>query len=234
MNIEQIKLFLVKQKIPFQNLELYRYAFTHTSYVHETIKSESKIIHSYERMEFLGDAVLGKIIAEFLFKEYNYLEPGDLSLMRSKIVCKESLSKIGKNLNLNKLIFFGKGEMNKIPSDSVFEDVVESFIAAIYLDLGEAFTQKYVLTLFKPYIIDIDTAELKDYKTKLQELLQSEKRKSVTYKTIRELKQKNGTIEFHVKVYFDQTVLGFGKGESKKKAQQMAARDAYEKMVGND
>ena len=230
MDINNIKFFLLKQGIEFKNLNLYKRAFTHTSYVHETSDKE---VESYERLEFLGDAVLGKEIAEYLFLKYKNLDPGELSLLRSNIVNKASLSRIGKDLDLGKLIFFGRGEAGKVPSDSVFEDVVEALIGAIYLDLGDDFTKEFIINLVNPYLDKIDFQGLKDYKTQLQEELQSEKRKTVTYKTFKETKIKNRN-EFHVNAMLDDIVLGFGKAESKKKAEQLAAKDALSKKPNNE
>ncbi len=228
--ITKIELFLLKKNIQYKNIALYRKAFTHTSYVHET---NDDSIDSYERLEFLGDAILGKTIAVYLYENYSDLEPGDLSLMRSNIVCKSSLAKLGKRFELEKLAFFGRGEINKTPSDSIYEDMVESLIGAIYLDLGEEVTKKFIIKLFKPIIIAIDLNALKDFKTQLQEELQSEKRKTVKYRTIEKNNDKNEKM-FFSQVLLDNLVLGEGFSTSKKKAEQKAAQNALEKKAAKE
>ncbi len=228
--ITKIELFLLKKNIQYKNIALYRKAFTHTSYVHET---NDDSIDSYERLEFLGDAILGKTIAVYLYENYSDLEPGDLSLMRSNIVCKSSLAKLGKRFELEKLAFFGRGEINKTPSDSIYEDMVESLIGAIYLDLGEEVTKKFIIKLFKPIIIAIDLNALKDFKTQLQEELQSEKRKTVKYRTIDKNNDKNEKM-FFSQVLLDNLVLGEGFSTSKKKAEQKAAQNALEKKAAKE
>ncbi len=226
-----IKLFLAKQEIDFKNLDIYIIAFTHTSYVHE---ANDKNLESYERLEFLGDSVLGKEIAEYLYKNFEDKNPGELSLLRSKIVNKESLSKIGKSFEFEKLIFFGKGEVGKTPSDSVYEDVFESFIGALYLDQGPEKTKEYIVNLFKGIISNMDLNDLndlKDYKTQLQEKLQAEKRETVKYKTIEKIKE-NNTQLFHIQAILEnEIILGSGKAESKRKAEQIAAKDALSKLT---
>ncbi len=227
MDTDNIKLFLAKQGINFKNLDIYIKAFTHTSYVHE---ANDKNIESYERLEFLGDSVLGKEIAEFLYSNFEELNPGELSLLRSKIVNKTSLSKMGKKFEFEKLIFFGKGEAGKIPSDSVYEDVFESYIGALYLDQGFEKVKEYITELFKDKITGMDLNDLKDFKTQLQEKLQAEKRETVKYKTIDKIKEDN-KLFFHVQAVLDDAiVLGSGKAESKRKAEQIAARDALSKL----
>ena len=225
--ISKIELFLLRREIPYKKIHFYQKAFTHTSYVHET---NDELIDSYERLEFLGDAILGKTIAVYLYENYSNLEPGDLSLMRSNVVCKDSLSKIGKEFELEKLAFFGRGEINKIPSDSIYEDMVESLIGAIYLDLGEEVTKAFIIKLFKPVILEINLNDLKDFKTQLQEELQSEKRKTVKYRTVEKNNDKNEK-NFFSQVLLDDLILGEGFSTSKKKAEQKAAEDALLKKA---
>lgn len=231
MNLDNIKLFLLKQNIVFKNIEFYIKAFTHTSYVHETKKND---VESYERLEFLGDSVLGKEIAEYLYLNFANLNPGELSLLRSNIVNKTSLSKVGKNFQFEKMIYFGKGELGKIPSDAVYEDVLESFIGAVYLDQGSEFTKKFIINLFGEIINGFDLSDLKDFKTQLQEKLQSERRETVSYKLINKIKS-NDKIIFQIQAVLDDSIiLGTGQAESKKKAEQIAAKDALSKLTNSE
>jgi len=222
MNLEN---FLTKQNIKFNNIEQYNVAFTHTSFVHE----QKEEVESYERLEFLGDAILGKIISGYLFNEMD-MDPGDMTLLRSNIVNKKFLSMVGRELSLNEYMRLGKGENKDTLSDSVYEDVYESLIGAIYLDAGYEQTKEFIYQTIIPKINDIDLDDLKDYKTKLQELLQAEKGKSVTYKTINQERIDN-VLHFEAVAEFDDQVLGTGKGLSKKSAEKEAAKDAYKRVA---
>lgn len=219
--------FLEKQEIPYNSLEQYEIAMTHMSFVNEQNLEHR---NSYERLEFLGDSVLGLAISKWLFIHSVNKTPGEMTLLRSKVVNKTALAKISRDLNLHKLLRLGKGENRSQLSDSVMEDIFEALVGAIYIDAGfpvaEAFIEKYVAYR----IANIDMDDIKDYKTKLQEHLQANNRSNVEYKTIKEEKKKDGII-FHVEVLFDGVTLGKGSGVSKKKAQQDAAKSAYGKLV---
>lgn len=223
----EIAKFLDKNKIPFKNIKIYMTAFTHTSYVHE-----SKIhgIESYERLEFLGDSILGHIISEYIYEEYPEFSQGSLTLLRSALVKKSSLSEIGKKLKLENYINLGQGEEKENLSLSVYEDVMESLIAAIHLDLGYKAARKFVQTAILSNLEQMDIDDLKDSKTKLQEFLQAESGKSAVYKTI-EQKRIDNVMHFMVEVQFEGQKLGVGKGKTKKEAEQRAAEEAYEKMA---
>ncbi len=224
----EIAKFLEKQEINFKNIKFYITAFTHTSYVHE-----SKIhgVESYERLEFLGDSILGHIISEYIYEEYPEFSQGSLTLLRSALVKKSALSKVGKELHLEKYINIGQGEDKSNLSPSVYEDVFESLTAAIYLDLGYKSARKFVYRIVLHNLEHIYIDDLKDFKTKLQELLQAESGKSAVYKTINQ-KRINNIMHFKVEVSFNGQVLGAGSGKSKKEAEQAAAHEVYTKMAG--
>ncbi len=222
--LELLELLNIKHK----NLTYYTHALSHSSWINEQ-KNGSHLM-SYERLEFLGDAVLGKVVSEYIYRNYHTLKPGEMSILRSSTISKSFLSQVGRRLNLEKYIMTGSGEQNKNISDSIYEDVVESLVGAIFLDLGETMVRKFVLKQIIPFMSVKSGDDLKDYKTKLQELLQAEKRKSVDY-VLAEQKRINGEMHFKVYAKFEGQNIGFGEGKSKKVAEQNAAKKAFEKLV---
>lgn len=199
---------------------LYKQAFTHTSYSNEHENSES-----YERLEFLGDAVLEVIISDFLYNE-KHLEEGTMTKMRASYVCEAACATYARDLGLDKEILLGSGEVEA--NTTIIADVFESFIAAMYLDQGLEKTQHFVLNAIKPYI-DSRHDFLHDYKSELQELVQTV-RKSVVY----EITDEQGPAHdrtFTCQVLVDGIVMGVGIGTSKKAAEQEAAKVALQKQV---
>ena len=144
------------------NLSLYKTAFTHTSYSNEHINCES-----YERLEFLGDAVLELIISDYLYNE-RHLEEGTMTKMRSSYVCEEACATYSKELGFDKYIYLGSGETEA--SITILADVFESFIGATYLDQGFAFTSKLVLNIITKYI---NKEEIEPVKVIIKELSSS-------------------------------------------------------------
>jgi len=202
------------------NYKLYEEAFTHTSYSNENNNCES-----YERLEFLGDAVLELIISDYLYNE-RHLEEGTMTKMRSSYVCEAACATYAKDLGFDKEIRLGSGEENA--NVTIMADVFESFIGATYLDQGYDFIREIVLSIIISYIergIDF----LHDYKSELQELVQ-EVKKTVVYEVIDEVGPPHNKV-FTSQVKIDDMVMGIGKGSSKKSAEQEAARMALSKYV---
>ena len=202
------------------NVNLYYQAFTHTSY-----SNENPSLESYERLEFLGDAILEFIISEYLYKERHLVE-GVMTKMRARYVCEEALATYAKDLKFEKDIKLGGSEPE--PNDTIIADVFEAFIAACYLDKGLQFTKELVLKIVTKYI-DQNIDFLHDYKSTLQELVQTDK-KSVTYEIIEESGPSHDKT-FVCQVLVDNIVLGKGTGSSKKQAEQMAAKEALKKQA---
>lgn len=202
------------------NVNLYYQAFTHTSY-----SNENPSLESYERLEFLGDAILEFIISEYLYKERHLVE-GVMTKMRARYVCEEALATYAKDLKFEKDIKLGGSEPE--PNDTIIADVFEAFIAACYLDKGLQFTKELVLKIVTKYI-DQNIDFLHDYKSTLQELVQTDK-KSVTYEIIEESGPSHDKT-FVCEVKVDGIVLGKGTGGSKKQAEQMAAKEALKKQA---
>ena len=213
---------LNKLNISTNNDGLYINAFTHTSYT-----NEHEGYPSYERLEFLGDAVLEIIISEYLYKE-RHLEEGVMTRMRSSYVCEEACATYAKELGLDLDIRVGSGE---ILNQTIMADVFEAFVAALYLDQGFNFAKEFVLDIIVKYI-DNEVDFLHDYKSTLQELVQTVK-KSIIYEVINEEGPAHNK-KFTSIVKIDDIVMGKGTGNSKKASEQEAAKDALSKRAKID
>lgn len=201
------------------NMNLYTTAVTHSSYT-----NENPSYPDYERLEFLGDAVLEIIISEYLYKERK-LEEGIMTRMRASYVCEEACATYAKEIGLDKDIKIGSGESL---NQTILADVFEAFVAALYLDQGFDFTTKFVLDIIIPYI-DREIDFLHDYKSTLQELVQTVK-KSVVYEVVDEEGPPHNKI-FTSVVKIDGITMGMGTGSSKKASEQEAAKDALSKQA---
>ncbi len=202
------------------NINLYYEAFTHTSY-----SNENPTFANYERLEFLGDAILEFIVSEYLYKEKDLVE-GVMTKTRARYVCEEALATYAKELHFEKDIKLGGCEPE--PNDTILADVFEAFIAAMYLDQGLNFTREMVLKIIVKYI-ENNVDFLHDYKSTLQELVQTDK-KSVSYEIVSESGPAHDKT-FVCDVIVDGHVLGRGSGNSKKQAEQMAAKNALDKQA---
>lgn len=199
------------------NMNLYSTAVTHSSYT-----NENPSYPDYERLEFLGDAVLEIIISDYLYKERK-LEEGIMTKMRASYVCEEACATYAKELGLDEDIRVGTGEEI---NTTIMADVFEAFVAAVYLDQGFEFTKKFVLDIIVKYI-ENEIEFLHDYKSKLQELVQTVK-KSIIYEVIDEKgPAHNKTFTSIVKI--DGIIMGKGTAGSKKASEQEAAKDALSK-----
>lgn len=201
------------------NINLYSQAVTHSSYT-----NENPSYPDYERLEFLGDAVLEIIISEYLYKERK-LEEGTMTRMRSSYVCEEACATYAKEIGLDLDVKLGSGESI---NQTILADVFEAFVAAIYLDQGFEFAKNFVLNIIVKYI-ENGTDFLHDYKSTLQELVQTVK-KSIIYEVIEESgPSHNKTFTSIVKI--EGIIMGKGTGNSKKASEQEAARDALSKQA---
>lgn len=206
---------------------LYEEAFTHSSYIHEHENCKD-----YERMEYVGDAVLDLVVADLIYREYPNLDQGLMSKLRSHIVCGKSLSAYARNYDFGQYIRLGHGELLSGGRDSnkILEDVFEAFIGACYLDLGYEKVYFIIKNIMLEDIINVNEDTLTDYKSKLQEEIQADKRGTISYRVIKETGNAQNKL-FAVEVLFDNIVLGVGEGSSKKRAEQDAARDALKKRA---
>ena len=218
----QISDLLNKLNIKYNDIALYKEALTHTSYANE------HNIESYERLEFLGDAILELIISEYLYKKTDSSE-GVMTRLRSHYVCENALYEYSVKLGLNEYIYLGHGqkEQDGIHSKAIVADIFESFLAAVYLDNDIDEVKKFINKYIIP-IIESDTLDFfQDYKSKLQEYVQTDK-KSLEYKIIKEVGPAHDKT-FEVEVMIDDIVYGKGIAKSKKEAEQKAAKDALSK-----
>lgn len=206
----------------FQNISLLKQAITHSSYMNE---QKIKKAGDYERLEFLGDAVLELISSEFLFRTHPDLPEGELTKMRASMVCEPSLAFCARDLDLGNFLLLGKGEEGTggRERDSITSDSMEAVIGAIYLDGGMAPAKAYI----ERFILnDLEDKQLfYDSKSNLQEIVQGKLKKNVVYKLIEECGPEHNKL-FRVKVYMDTEELGEGTGRTKKAAEQQAAYQA--------
>lgn len=219
--------WLDQHKIEVKDLELITQAFMHSSYVNE---HRSK--NDNERLEFMGDAVLQLWISNKIFRIEPSLSEGLMTTLRAQLVCEKALAIYAKELKLNEFLLLGSGEEKSggRERDSIVADMFEAFLGALYIDRGIEVVDLVLNEVITPRLQDPSQVIVMDYKTKLQEFVQSDTRKTVTYEVTRVTGPSNNP-KFDIQVKLDDIVLGKGSGNSKKKAEQMAAKDAFEKMV---
>ena len=218
---------LNKLGIPYKNEELYETALTHTSFANENH------VKSYERLEYLGDAVLELAISDYLYKNTDLVE-GKMTKVRSNYVCENANFEYSKRLGLNDYLKLGHGETLTGGKNrkAIVADIFESFLGAMYLDLGFEEVKKFIYKHIIPLIEDKTIDFFDDYKSVLQELVQTDK-KSLEYVIINEEGPAHDKT-FTVEVRIDDIVYGKGIAHSKKEAEQIAARDALEKAQNGD
>ena len=202
-------------------------AFTHTSYANEQ-KTES-----YERLEYLGDAVLEFIMSEYLYKNTEKKE-GEMTKLRAHYVCENALYEYAIRLGLNDYILLGKGELDSGGRNrkAIVADVFESFVAALFLDQGIEEVKKFIYKHIIPLIERKEIDFFSDYKSILQELVQTDKR-SLSYVVVDEVGPSHNKT-FTVNVVIDNIIYGSGTAHSKKEAEQEAAKDALKKAQNSD
>lgn len=212
----------------FTNRAFLENALTHSSYANE---NKAKGLQSNERLEFLGDSVLGMVVADYLFRTHPDLPEGDLTRTRAALVCEGSLVEVAQCLELGAYLKLGKGEEagGGRERPSIIADAVEAVLAAVYLDGGIGSARK----LIQKFILDreAEKSASRDYKTALQELVQRESGQVLKYRLTGE-EGPDHDKRFFVEVDLNGEVAGRGKGHSKKEAEQMAAKAAIAKLKG--
>jgi len=213
----------------FRNPVLLKQAITHSSYTNE--QKINKYGH-YERLEFLGDAVLELVISEYLFHTHKEMPEGELTKMRASMVCEPSLAFCARDLELGEFLLLGKGEENTggRKRDSITSDAMEAVIGAIYLDGGMEPAKAFIQTHILSRLSGDSTVLMHDWKTELQELIQKKPGRTVTYELIGE-SGPDHMKRFTAAVSLDNTPVGTGEGSTKKEAEQMAARAAMEALA---
>lgn len=224
----ELEKFLQAMEIPYHDIEIFKQAFTHTSYANENKLKN----HDYERLEFLGDAVLQYHVSRYLFDLYPTMPEGRLTKLRSKLVREESLARFARELDLGAYIYLGAGEINNggRDRDSVLADIFEAFMGAICHDCGMEYVDMMLKKTIYRHVNDVNYDDITDFKTKLQELIQADQRKTVTYELLSATGPSNNPV-FEMAVRMDDMILGTGIGSSKKRAEQQAAKDALNKLA---
>ena len=209
----------------FRDRSLLENALTHSSYANENHSAKG----SNERLEFLGDSVLGMVTADFLYGAHPQLPEGDLTRLRAALVCEESLAEVADRLDLGSYLRLGKGESGGGGRErpSIRADAVEAVLAAVYLDGG----LEEARALIRRLILDREEEKAvhRDYKTALQELVQREAGQVLAYRLVGESGPDHAK-EFTMEVDLNGAVVGKGTGHSKKEAEQMAAKAAVERL----
>jgi ribonuclease-3 len=208
------------------NIFLYKVALSHKSAPQIWLKGQQI---NNERLEYLGDAVLSSIVADYLYKKFPYQNEGFLTEMRSRIVSRNRFNKLSLKMGLNKLIFHGNG--NYSSSKSIFGDTFEALIGAIYLDRGYNFTRKVVIRRIIDVHLDVDEIERTDtnFKSKILEYAQREKRQ-LEFKVLQELGDGHRK-QYLVELYIDNHPVSRGQDFSIKAAEQIAAEKACEELL---
>ncbi len=226
--LEGYTLQLLEERIGyrFRDVSLLKQALTHSSYTNEQKINRQK---HYERLEFLGDAVLELVSSEFLFHSHPDMPEGEMTKMRASMVCEPSLAFCARDLELGKFLLLGKGEESTggRRRESITSDVMEAVIGAIYLDGGmeeaRAFINRFILS-------DLEDKQLfYDSKTNLQELVQGTLKKEIRYEAVGEYGPEHDKT-FMVEVHIDGEKVGSGEGRTKKAAEQKAAYEALLKL----
>jgi len=225
--MKNIQDLLGKVDINAKNLELYQVAFTHSS---SNADCKTKH-HDYQRLEFLGDSVVGLVVAELAFEFHPKMTEGILTKLRSSLISTNSLANFARELSFHEYIKVGNSFVGNVKDNNhVLEDVFEAFVGALYLDQGFDIARLFIVSVFEKHIRTFNLSELTDYKSKLQEEMQAEHRESVSYELVEE-KGPAHNRTFVVRVLFDGIELGIGEGSTKKAAEQMAAKVALGKKA---
>lgn len=215
----------------FHNISLLQNALTHSSYANERWHNS---LLSNERLEFLGDSVLGMLVADFLYNTFPDRPEGELTRMRADMVCEHTLALVANRIHLGQHLQLGHGEerLGGRSRESILADATESVIAACFLDGGlEAaarFVKRFILVE-----VPVSRPHNMDYKTALQELVQQKKNQTLTYTLVGESGPDHDKV-FDVEVCLNGETVGSGSGSSKKRAEQMAAKSAMKKLFPLD
>jgi ribonuclease-3 len=204
----------------FQQPALLVEALTHTTYANENPGAASN-----QRLEFLGDAVLGMVVAQYLFLQYPDLPEGELTKIRAAVVCEPTLASRSRDLQVGQWMRFGRGELQSgRERDSILADAFEAIVGALFLDGGLEVARRFILAQLAPLVAQARGGRVRvDYKTRLQEEIQRQWAEGPAYRLLEEEGPPHDK-RFHVAVYHQGRLLGSGWGRSKKEAEQEAAR----------
>lgn len=211
----------------YRDRALFETALSHSSYANERYQQP---LASYERLEFLGDSILGFVTAEYLYSTFPTKPEGELTRIRAELVCEKNLAEVARSLDLGDYLLLGHGEAQTGGRDrsGILCDVMESLIAAAYLDGGFAAAKGIIDHLILTRLTEV--VKTHDYKTELQELVQQKKNQHLTYELIGE-SGPDHCKEFSVRVLLNGQPVGEGSGTSKKRAEQSAAAQAISRLT---
>lgn len=216
---KSVNTFIQDNQIAMQDEKLLGMALIHPSFAQEQNTHQNN-----QRLEFLGDAVLDFLVAEYLYKNYPDKAEGDLTQIRARVVCEKALVEIAKHINLGQYILLGRGEemSGGRQRKSILADTVEAIIGAIYLDQGIDAARSFVLKHLESTIKATAGGEYQDYKSRLQEHVQARSRDNVYYQITDETGPAHAKM-FVAGVFYNNDLLASGQGRSKKEAEQNAA-----------
>lgn len=211
----------------FNNINYLKNALTHSSYANEVRDGFS----SNERLEFLGDSVLSVIVSEYIFEKFPKMPEGELTRLRASLVCEKALCSFARELHIGDYLMLGKGEERGggRERDSILADAFEAVLAAIFLDGGMTPAKEHIMRFVLRDVKHTSDETFKDYKTTLQEIIQRNPEESVSY-ILTNQSGPDHNKSFTVEVRLNSNVIGVGSGSSKKRAEQMAAKQALELM----
>jgi len=214
----------------FNNIEILKEALTHSSYANEKV-GEGTI--SNERLEFLGDSLLGMLVAQLIFETKPMMSEGQMTKLRAELVCEKSLASLAIEIGLGDYIYLGRGESGGggRSRPSILSDTFEAIIAAMYLDGGYEPIKQLILSVFSSQVNEHDenVPSAFDYKTRLQEVVHSKHGQQLTYEQIDESGPAHNK-SFTFNVNLNGNIIGTGTGKSKKAAEQEAAKAALDKL----
>jgi len=218
--------------IAFNDVNLLKQALFHRSYLNETPEDLS----SNERLEFLGDALIGLAVADYMYRRFPHLQEGDLTKVRAAVVCRESLAVVADSLKLGDYLYLGHGEDQGggRRRERNLACAFEAVVGAVLLDRGYQAASELLLNLLGSAIdIAAEQLDVMDYKSKLQQLIQSQKQVTPTYRVIK-TEGPDHQREYSVEVVADGVAIGSGIGRSKQQAEKNAARVALQRLSGED
>ena len=217
-----------KFNIKTKNKELYKIAFTHSSYSFIHDKD-----YDYERLEFLGDSILNLLVSEYLYNKYSNYGEGKLTKIRSNYVCQNALIYYSHEIGLPDFLFVSQNELNLSSNEvlSITADIFESFLGALFIDQGFDFTKKFISKVIFKHIDD-EKVFFKDYKSKLKEYCDV-KEANLEYKLIKEYGVPHDKT-FIIACFVNDENYGLGTGKNKKEAEQLSAKSALEKLNLSD
>lgn len=212
----------------FRDRSLLETALTHSSYANE---NRARSVPCNERLEFLGDSVLGVTVADFLYRQYADMPEGRMTRLRAELVCEQSLFRVAQKLELGRYLRLGRGEEHNGGRErpSILSDAVEAVIAAMYLDGGMATAAGFIHRCLLSELGPMEPAAYTDFKTALQELVQRRSGQILTYELIGEQGPDHAKV-FSVRVLLNGRIVGSGAGHTKKEAEQAAAQNALETL----